>query len=309
AVRGGVSAAASLLWVPFTLAAAAGQVLRNGAQAQLTAKIGTLGATQVRFVFGLPFAVAFLGLAHAFTGESLPPVSAAAVGWALLGGVSQIAATALMLIVMDRRAFGVAYAYIKTEPVLVAVLGAILIGDRLSAPAWLAIGTVTIGVLLVSTKAGEVRNLVREGRMIATGLAAGAFFGLSAIAFRGAIIALPEGGFLIRALTVVVMGLSIQTGLLGIWLALRDRAAFVGALREWRVSMWAGFLGAFASAGWFIAFSLTAAANVRTLALVELPLAGLLSGRLTGRRMAWRELAGLAVVLAGLAILLVTAPS
>lgn len=304
-----MSAAASLLWVPFTLAAAAGQVLRNGAQAQLTAKIGTLGATQVRFVFGLPFAVAFLGLAHAFTGESLPPVSAAAVGWALLGGVSQIAATALMLIVMDRRAFGVAYAYIKTEPVLVAVLGAILIGDRLSAPAWLAIGTVTIGVLLVSTKAGEVRNLVREGRMIATGLAAGAFFGLSAIAFRGAIIALPEGGFLIRALTVVVMGLSIQTGLLGIWLALRDRAAFVGALREWRVSMWAGFLGAFASAGWFIAFSLTAAANVRTLALVELPLAGLLSGRLTGRRMAWRELAGLAVVLAGLAILLVTAPS
>lgn len=304
-----MSAAASLLWVPFTLAAAAGQVVRNGAQAQLTAKIGTLGATQVRFVFGLPFAVAFLGLAHAFTGESLPPVSAAAVGWALLGGVSQIAATALMLIVMDRRAFGVAYAYIKTEPVLVAVLGAILIGDRLSAPAWLAIGTVTIGVLLVSTKAGEVRNLVREGRMIATGLAAGAFFGLSAIAFRGAIIALPEGGFLIRALTVVVMGLSIQTGLLGIWLALRDRAAFVGALREWRVSMWAGFLGAFASAGWFIAFSLTAAANVRTLALVELPLAGLLSGRLTGRRMAWRELAGLAVVLAGLAILLVTAPS
>lgn len=70
-----------------------------------------------------------------------------------------------------------------------------------------------------------------------------------------------------------------------------------------------GFLGAFASAGWFIAFSLTAAANVRTLALVELPLAGLLSGRLTGRRMAWRELAGLAVVLAGLAILLVTASS
>ncbi len=304
-----MSAAASLLWVPFTLAAAAGQVLRNGAQAQLTAKIGTLGATQVRFVFGLPFAVAVLGLAHAFTGESLPPVNAAAVGWALLGGVSQIAATALMLIVMDRRAFGVAYAYIKTEPVLVAVLGAILIGDRLSAPAWLAIGTVTVGVLLASTKAGEVRNLVREGRMIATGLAAGAFFGLSAIAFRGAIIALPEGGFLIRALTVVVMGLSIQTGLLGIWLALRDRAAFVGALREWRVSISAGFLGAFASAGWFIAFSLTAAANVRTLALVELPLAALLSGRLTGRRMAWRELAGLGVVLAGLAILLVTAPS
>lgn len=302
-----MSAAIAFLWVPFTLAAAAGQVVRNGAQAQLTAKIGTLGATQVRFVFGLPFAIAFLGLALLFTGEPLPPVNAAALGWALLGGASQIAATALMLVVMNRRAFGVAYAYIKTEPVLVAVLGAILIGDRLSAPTWLAIATVTLGVLLASTKAGEVRDLVREGRMIATGLLAGAFFGLSAIAFRGAIIALPEGGFLIRPLTVVVMSLSIQTGLLGLWLALRDRAAFVASLREWRVSIWAGFLGAFASAGWFIAFSLTAAANVRTLALVELPLAALLSGRLTGRRTEPRELAGLGVVLAGLALLLVTA--
>lgn len=304
-----MSAAIAFLWVPFTLAAAAGQVVRNGAQAQLTAKIGTLGATQVRFVFGLPFAIAFLGLTLLFTGEPLPPVNAAALGWALLGGASQIAATALMLVVMNRRAFGVAYAYIKTEPVLVAVLGAILIGDRLSAPTWLAIATVTLGVLLASTKAGEVRDLVREGRMIATGLLAGAFFGLSAIAFRGAIIALPEGGFLIRALTVVVMSLSIQTGLLGLWLALRDRAAFVASLREWRVSIWAGFLGAFASAGWFIAFSLTAAANVRTLALVELPLAALLSGRLTGRRTEPRELAGLGVVLAGLALLLVTATS
>lgn len=304
-----MSAAIAFLWVPFTLAAAAGQVVRNGAQAQLTAKIGTLGATQVRFVFGLPFAIAFLGLALLFTAEPLPPVNAAALGWALLGGASQIAATALMLVVMNRRAFGVAYAYIKTEPVLVAVLGAILIGDRLSAPTWLAIATVTFGVLLASTKAGEVRDLVREGRMIATGLLAGAFFGLSAIAFRGAIIALPEGGFLIRALTVVVLSLSIQTGLLGLWLALRDRAAFVASLREWRVSIWAGFLGAFASAGWFIAFSLTAAANVRTLALVELPLAALLSGRLTGRRTEPRELAGLGVVLAGLALLLVTATS
>ena len=33
--------------------------------------------------------------------------------------------------------------------------------------------------------------------------------------------------------------------------------------------MLAGFMGAFASQFWFLAFALTAAANVRTLALVE----------------------------------------
>lgn len=294
----------SLLWVPFTLAAATGQVLRNGAQSQLTARIGTLGATQVRFVFGLPFSVLFLGLAIPLIGEPLPRFNAPALGWAVLGGVSQIAATTLMLLVMHRRAFGVAYAYIKTEPVLVAVLGVALLGEHLPGAAWLAIGTVTVGVLLASTKAGEARGLLNEGRMIATGVAAGALFGLSAIAFRGAINALPEGGFLIRAMTVLVVALTIQVSLLGLWLAIRDRSAFLGSLREWRTSLWAGFLGAFASAGWFIAFSLTAAANVRTLALVELPLAALLSGRLTGQRIARRELAGLTIVVVGLALLI-----
>ena len=39
-------------------------------------------------------------------------------------------------------------------------------------------------------------------------------------------------------------------------------------------------------------------------ALVEMPMAALLSGRLTGRRMAAHELAGLALVMLGVGLLL-----
>jgi hypothetical protein len=67
-----------LLWVPVTIAAAGAQVFRNGAQANLTAKIGTLGATQVRFIFGLPFAAVFLAAALALGGAAIPPVGAVA---------------------------------------------------------------------------------------------------------------------------------------------------------------------------------------------------------------------------------------
>ena len=102
------------LWIPITLAACFGQVLRNGAQADLTRRIGTLGATQVRFVYGLPFALVFLCGALVATGEPLPRPGPAAMGWVTVGALAQIAATALMLLVMHRRAFGVAYAYIKT---------------------------------------------------------------------------------------------------------------------------------------------------------------------------------------------------
>ena len=286
-----------------TLAAASAQVFRNGAQAGLTKTIGMLGATQVRFVFGLPFALLFLAGGLAITDQPLPGLTAPALGWAALGAVCQIMGTALMLLVMHQRAFGVAYAYIKTEPVLVAVLGVILLGDHLSPLAWAAVGVVTAGVLVASVKPGEYRNLLKERRMITAGVAAGGLFGLSAIAFRGGIGALEGGDFLIRALTVLAISLTIQAGLLGLWLVARDRAAFTGSLRVWRTSLGAGFLGAFASACWFTAFALTPAANVRTLGLIEMPLAALLAGRLTGKAASRHEVIGLTVVMAGVGLL------
>src|SRR5690606_24256296 len=122
----------------------------------LTGRIGTLGATQVRFVFGLPFAVAIWLGALATTGVPPPAMNEPAWGWAALGAVAQIGATGLMLLVMHRRAFGVAYAYIKTEPVVVAILGAVLLGDWLPAGAWVAIALVTAGVTLASVKPNEL---------------------------------------------------------------------------------------------------------------------------------------------------------
>jgi len=293
-----------MLWVPITIAAAAAQVLRNGAQASLTGKIGTLGATQVRFVFGLPFAILILLAAMLATGESVPPIGGESLAWAVLGACAQIGATALMLLVMHRRAFGVAYAYIKTEPVLVAVLGVIILGDRLPPLGWMAVIVVTAGVLVASVKPGEFGKLVHERGMIAMGVASGLLFGLSAIAFRGGINALPEGGFVVRSLTLLVVSLTVQAAILGGWLALRDREAFHGSLREWKGSIGAGFLGAVASACWFIAVSLTAAANVRTLGLVEMPLAALLTGWLTGKRVARHELTGMMTVMVGVGLLL-----
>lgn len=297
------------LWVPITLAAALGQVLRNGAQAGLTAKIGTLGATQVRFVFGFPFALVFLAIGIAATGEAFPPITSAALGWCFAGAAAQIGATALMLTVMRARAFGVAYAYIKTEPVIVALFGVLFLGDGLPVAGWIAVLVVTIGVILAALRPGDFDKLFAEALPALTGIAAGALFGFSAVAFRGAIGALEAGGFLVRSLTMLSISLAMQTAMLGAWLALRNREAFLGSLREWRGSIGAGFLGAAASAGWFTAFSLTAAANVRTLALVEMPIAALASWRISRKRLRGNEIAGFALVLGGVALLLASHPS
>ncbi|MDP5307050.1 hypothetical protein [Paracoccus spongiarum] len=85
-----------MIWVAATLIAAAAQTGRNAAQAGLGGRIGTIGATAVRFLFGLPFALAVLA-ATALIG-AVPTPGPAAIGHAALGAGAQIAATALMLL-------------------------------------------------------------------------------------------------------------------------------------------------------------------------------------------------------------------
>jgi drug/metabolite transporter (DMT)-like permease len=292
------------LWVLATLIAAAAQTARNVTQQGLTRQIGTLGATQVRFVFGLPFAILFLGLMVWATGETVPKLTTVSLGYAALGAVAQIAATALMLITMKSRSFAVTTAWIKTEPVMVAVIAAVTIGDTLTVPKFVAIVVATAGVIILSTKPDTTRLMLQDLGPAATGLLAGLCFGIAAIGFRGGLLNLPDGGFLIRASTILVVSLAIQAGLLLVWLFLFDRRALMASFGVWRTSLGAGFLGAFASQFWFIGFALTTAANVRTLALVEVIMALGVSHYGLGQRVTTRQKVGIAVIMLGVGLLL-----
>lgn len=292
------------LWIPVTLAAALAQTGRNAAQRGLTERLGTLGATNVRFLFGLPFACAFLGLALWLSGTPPLPLTPRALGFTALGGAAQITATALMLQAMRHRGFGIVTAWLKVEPVLVALTGWAVLDEPLTLPMLGAIAVSIGGVLVMTLKPGQGRAMLSGLGPASLGLAAGLCFGLSAIGFRGAITALPEGTFLIRALTILALSLALQTAALGLWLAFRDRPALTGSFRAFGPSLAAGFLGALASAFWFTGFALTTAANVRTLALVEVIFALLLARFAFGQRTSPREMLGLAILVAGVVLLL-----
>jgi drug/metabolite transporter (DMT)-like permease len=295
---------AGSLWVLATLIAAAAQTARNTAQAGLTAKIGTLGATQVRFVFGLPFALVFFCLASLATGEGVPGLTAASLAYTTLGAVAQIGATALMLLTMKSRSFAVTTAWIKTEPVMVALIAAVTIGDALTPAKLVAIVVATAGVVILSTKPETTRGMLRDWGPAATGLLAGLLFGVAAIGFRGGILNLTEGGFLIRASAILVLSLALQSAMLLAWLAVFDRRAVTASFGVWHTSLLAGFLGAFASQFWFIGFSLTTAANVRTLALVEVIMALAVSAYVLRQPVTRRQKVGMAVIVLGVGLLL-----
>jgi drug/metabolite transporter (DMT)-like permease len=290
------------LWIPFTIVAALGQVARNAMQRSLTGPLGTWGATNIRFLFGFPFSLVFFGVVVAVTGDAVPWPPAAFWPWLLLGALSQIIATGLMLAAMNDRSFVVTTAYLKTEAIQTAIFGFVFLGDHLTSLKVVAILIATIGVIITALRPGATRDLTSI-RPTALGLIAAAFFALSAIGFRGAIIVVPGVSFVTAASYTLVWGLFVQTAVLTVYLLARAPKILADILRLWKPSMLAGFTGAFASQFWFLAFALTAAANVRTLALVEVLFAQGVAYYSFKQPLSLRELSGIALIVVGVALL------
>ena len=289
------------LWAVFTVIAAAAQTVRNATQRELTQKLGTVGATHVRFLFGLPFALVFLFWVTIVLGRAPPRPQPTYWLWVLDGAGMQFAATALMLIAMGERSFVVTIAYIKTEPIQVALFGLILLGDPVTLPMAIAIVTATAGVILMSVKPGATATGLKPTLM---GLGAGALFGLSAIGFRGAILSLQDPSFVMAATFTLVIGLALQTIVLTAYLYLRARHVLFAIFRVWQPSLFAGFMGALASQFWYLAFAIATAASVRTLALVEVVFAQAISRFVFRQPTSAREGLGIVLIVVGVVLLI-----
>jgi drug/metabolite transporter (DMT)-like permease len=297
------------LWIPITLWAALAQTLRNAAQRRLVAELGTLGATLVRFLYGLPFALGWLAAVLAWTGERPAAAGGAFLAWVAIGAVSQILATAALLRAMQEHSFALGVAYSKTEVVQVALFGAVFLGDPLGWLAALAVAVATAGVLLLlpADPRRPWRALASgwSSRPALFGLAAGAGFALASVGFRGAALELHGAAYLLAAAQTLAVALALQTLLLGAYLVRSKPAVVRGALRAWRPSVFAGLMGAAASAGWFTAFALQPAAHVRTLGLAELVFSYAVSRRMFRERFTRLERAGMALLAAGLVLVTV----
>jgi len=289
------------LWAAFTVVAAFAQTVRNAMQRELTGNLGTVGATHVRFLFGFPFAVCFLVILLVSTGAPLPRPNLKFWPWVVDGTAFQIAATALMLVAMGERSFVVTIAYLKTEPIQVAIFGLIFLGDALTWPMMVAIVVATAGVFVMSTRPG---GIVGGMRPTLIGLASGGMFALSAIGYRGAILDLHLPDYMTAATFTLSVGLALQAVTLSSYLWLRQPAVMFALMRAWKPSLFAGFMGALASQFWFLAFALATAASVRTLALIEVLFAQLVARFAFGQRTTAREAAGMALVVAGVVLLI-----
>jgi drug/metabolite transporter (DMT)-like permease len=273
----------------------------------LSGRLSTTGAAYVRFVYALPLAWAFVG-ALAAAGSAVPPAQGAFLLWCLAGGTAQMLFTAALLWTFTFRSFAVGTAFSKMEVVVVAVLGAALLGDGLGPLAWLAVAVSALGaVALAVGGSGLSLAAFRSGdglRTAGAGLLSAGLLGLSSVGYRGATLALGWPDFVMAAAFTLAVALSMQTVLMGGWMLAFDRAELGRVFAEWRRAAPVGAVGMACSVFWFIAFTLQNAAYVRALGQVELAFTVFASVAVFHERITRAEAFGVACIVAAVLLIL-----
>jgi drug/metabolite transporter (DMT)-like permease len=286
-------------WIAFSVAAAFAQTLRFMVQKQLTgAGLSAGGATFARFLYSAPLVLAGMLVWLAVTGQAVPAMSGAFWAYALLGGLAQVLATMCTVALFSHRNFAVGITFKKSEVILTAIVGLVVLGDRVSAPGWAALLVGLGGVLLLSDPPGGAGPLHRRllNRAAGLGLLSGVFFAVSAVCYRGATLALGVEDLVTRAGWTLAMVTGSQLLGMALWLAWRERGEIGRVLRAWRR---AGLVGLFSMVGsfcWFAAFSLQSAAFVFAVGQVELIFSLVVSVLVFRERVTGRELAGIALL-------------
>lgn len=292
--------------MPITILAAFSQSIRSALQKHLTENLSTLGATQARFFYAVPFAIMYICFLCYGMGYEIPAPNLKFYMYAVVGGLSQIVATALLVKLFSYRNFFVGITYSKTETIQAALLGFFILADGLSSGAIIGISLGIVGVMVMSSTrnntsfAGLLSSLKTKSALI--GICAGVFFGASAVSFRGASLSL-EGGFVIQASFTLTVVLIFQTIVVSLYLFKREPGQMTSVIRQWRLSWLVGLTGMIASACWVTAMTIENACHVRALGQVELVFAFAISAMIFKEKTSRMEFFGISIILSGILVL------
>ncbi|WP_170437732.1 EamA family transporter [Ruegeria arenilitoris] len=296
------------LWIPVTLAAATFQTVRFMLQKSLSSvKLSATGATFARFAYSMPLVLLGLVVAMRLSGLPLPALPPLFWLYAAIGGLSQILATICVVALFKQRNFAVGITFKKTEVIQTAIVGFVVLGDRVSTGAFAAILLGLLAVLLLSKTPGGSgawwRHLTNRASQL--GLGSGVLFAFSAVSYRGASLQLGDGEAWFRALVTLAVVVSIQFLSMALWLVWRDRAELRAVWDTRRTGIFVGLTSLGGSFCWFWAFSLQNAAYVKALGQVELIFSLMASVLVFRETVTRREIMGM--VLLGLSILILVA--
>ena len=252
-------------WFLLTLCGAFLQNLRSLLQRKITDNLSINGASFVRFLFAIPFAL----LICLFSVDSFSGVSEQFFSYVVLAGIAQIVGTSCLISAVVRGNFSVGTTLSKTEAAQAALFGLVVLGDGVSISIALGISVSLLGVIFLSANVDELLSRLSR-RALVLGLVSGTGFAIAAVCFRGASLSIDGGTFFERAAITVLSAVTFQSIIMGVYLIVREPGELGNVFENWKMSSVIGGVGMFASLCWFSAMTLNSAAIVRAVGQVEL---------------------------------------
>ena len=286
-------------WLLLTFLGAFLQNIRSFLQRRITDNLSINGSSFVRFLFAIPLAVIVVLL---FV-DRIPSLPLTFLGYVIAGGIAQIVGTSCLISAVVKGNFSVGTTLSKTEAAQAALFGLVVLGDAITVSIALGILVSLAGVACLSWSGGSfLPNLSR--RALILGLISGTGFAIAAVCFRGASLSLEFGEFFERAALTVLVAVSLQSIILGVYLLVREPGELARVFQNWRVSSVIGCVGMLASLCWFSAMTLNSAAVVRAVGQIELLFTLLTTIWLFKERLRIVQFLGMVLIVAGIWLLI-----
>lgn len=259
----------AISWILFTLMAAFMQAWRNAFQKQLSASVDGYGVTLARFIFAFPIAGLYLNFLY--TEQAVTAhVSFHAKFWifVFIAAMSQILATILLVRLFRQKNYAIGVGLAKSEAILAAIIGVILLGEHLSLLAWLGVFLGAFAIFLLSK--GGIQTTKFSWNTLIIGTGSGLCFAITSLLVRQASLQLEMLPVLHRAAWVLFTITGIQCAVLLVFLMIFKRSTLWAMWDRIGLVFKISFSSCVASLGWFTAMSVQSVAIVTTLGQIEI---------------------------------------
>ena len=285
----------AFIWILFTIMAAFMQAWRNAFQKQLSTSVDAYGTTLARFLFSPLFAFSYLAFLYV-----QKPVTAVVHFsdkfwfYIVIAGVSQIFATALMVMLFQQKNYAIGVGLAKSEAILAAIVGVIFLQEHLTTWGWVGVLIGAVAVFLLS-KGRQHTELSVKTLMI--GLGSGLCFAITSLLVREASLELTMLPFLHRAAWVLCCLISFQCIIMLLYLGIFSRETLYRMWQRLGLVFKVSVCSFLASVGWFSAMSMQTVAIVKTLGQVEILFSLLISAFFFKEKLAKTDHLGLWLVI------------
>ena len=285
----------AMTWIVFTLMAAFMQAWRNAFQKQLSTTVDVYGTTLARFIFSPLFAFSYLGFLYLHQPVNVQ-VHFSTKFWlyVMIGGISQIYATILMVKLFQQRNYAIGVGLAKSEAILAAIVGVIFLQAHLSVWGWVGVFIGAVAVFLLSTGSSRTQLSIPT---LMIGLGSGLCFAVTSLLVREASLELTMLPFLHRAAWVLCSLISFQCMIMLLYLSLFSRHTLYAMWQRIGTTFKVSVCSFLASLGWFSAMSMQTVAIVKTLGQIEILFSLLISAFFFKEKLAPTDQLGLGLVI------------